>query len=156
MAGLVEFRGMRDFRRELRQVEAKLPREVGRALRSAVREIVLPEAQAKARAMGGVQAHAAGGIQAFGTQTRAGLRFSTSKKYAMAAGAFFGSKRFRQFPAWVGNRYEMPWPAGINDQGPGRGPYAINPALASKADEFHERVGDALEELAARAFPLPY
>ena len=114
------------------------------------------KAQAKARAMGGVQAHAAGGIQAFGTQTRAGLRFSTSKKYAMAAGAFFGSKRFRQFPAWVGNRYEMPWPAGINDQGPGRGPYAINPALAAKADEFHERVGDALEELAARAFPLPY
>ena len=151
MAGLVEFRGMRDFRRELRQVEAKLPREVGRALRSAVREIVLPEAQAKARAMGGVQAHAAGGIQAFGTQTKAGLRFSNSKKYAMSAGAFFGSKRFRQFPAWVGNDFS--WDGG---EGPGRGPYAINPALAAKADEFHERIGDALEDLAARAFPLPY
>ncbi len=158
---VISIRGMKDFRRDLRKLSVQMPRDLARSIRDALEEVVVPQAKERARAIPGrhggrsVQAKSADTIRAFGTQTRQGLAWGGRARAPWAAGAFMGSKRYRQFPAWIGNQYENPWQPGGGREGPGGGPYAINPAVAETAEEVIDRVGDALVEAAASTFPIP-
>lgn len=77
------------------------------------------------------QRRAANAIKASSTSTAARLDIKPGARTAGALGTFYGAKRYRQFPAWVG----ASWRPATR----GEGPYAINDALAK-----HE--GDILTE----------
>ena len=150
--GAVQVRGLREFQAELRAADPKL----ARSLRVANREIaekVADRVRAKATSRGGVAKHAAPAIVGRGEQRAAKIAIAKGTRFKMADGAFFGALQYRQFPAWVGNQYLDAWPVGANDEGPGRGPYAINPAIYESIPEIEDFYLNAFEAAAARAFP---
>lgn len=151
-AGAVHVRGLREFQAELRSTHARLPRAMTVANRE-IAETVAGNVQAKAQARGGVTRKAAPAVQGRGEQRGAKLVVNKGREFKFADGAFFGAKQFPQFEAWVGNQHEMPWPVGGNDEGPGRGPYAINPGIYESIGEIEEFYLNAFEDSVKRAFP---
>lgn len=150
--GAVQVRGLREFQAELRAADPKL----ARSLRAANREIadkVAGAVQAKARARGGVAQHAADAVVGRGEQRAAKIAINKGTRFKMADGAFFGAKQYRQFPAWVGNANENAWPVGANDEGPGRGPYAINPGIYESIPAIEAFYLDGFEDAVKGAFP---
>lgn len=150
--GAVEVRGLREFQMELRSADPRLARALTKANRE-IAEKVAANVQAKARARKGVAAKAAPAVVGRGEQRAAKIAINKGTNYKFADGAFFGALQYRQFPAWVGNRYFNAWPVGINDEGPGRGPYAINPGIYQSIPEIEAFYLDAFEDAVARAFP---
>lgn len=151
---VVEVKGLKDFRRELKAVSADLPKEL-RRLQKDIADDVASRAQGIAGGMGGVQAKAAGSIRGYATASQASVGFPAG---GIAGAAFWGMKRRtgwyaaprysgspRQHPLWVG----AGWEPGVR----GQGPYALNDALADEADTLLERYADMIEGLASRAFP---
>jgi hypothetical protein len=135
----VEVRGLDQFRKELRQLEKSFGKELGQVNKRAA-EVVATAARAKALATGGVAAKAAPDIKT-AAQQRAAKLVLDATRHGYAIGAFTGSRRFRQFPPWQGPEIEE-----------GKG-YAVGPAIVEKEDEFLDVYGNALEDLARRAFP---
>jgi hypothetical protein len=151
---VVEVKGLKEFRRELKGVSSDLPK----ALRKAQKEIaddVADRARGVAGGMGGVQAKAADAIKGYATQTQASVGFPAG---TIAAVAFWGARRHTgwyaaaryagstpQHPKWVGTG----WEPGVA----GQGPYAINDALADFLPELDDRYLTMMEDLAAKAFP---
>jgi hypothetical protein len=131
--------GLDEFRRELKRAGGTFPREMGQANKKAA-EVVATVARAKALATGGVAAKAAPDIKTAAQQRAAKLVLDASR-HGYAIGAFTGSKRFRQFPAWEGPEIEE-----------GKG-VAVGPAIVQETENMLDVYGDALEALAARAFP---
>lgn len=142
-AASVEVKGLRELQLALRALGAEWPRELRKANVDVAR-IAQDASQHEASGLGGVQAKAAPAIKAGGEQLAAKIVVSATAAYPFALGAFFGAKKYPQFPPWVGNS----WDPG----GPG-GPYAINAALRSKLDEITDAYGDAMDRLTAKAFP---
>lgn len=91
------------------------------------------------------QAKALKGVKAPRSQTKAVVRTQNSARVPFAIGAFFGARRYAQFPEWIGNQ----WDAG--DSVDGR--YGVPFAIARELPEILDIYGDGLEELAAKAFP---
>lgn len=151
-AQAVHVRGLREFQAELRATHAKLPRALTVANRE-IAETVADRAQAKAQARGGVVAKAAPAVVGRGEQRGAKLAINKGRQFKFADGAFFGAKQFGQFEPWVGNQHEMPWPAGVNDEGPGRGPYALNPAIFESIPDIEDFYLNAFEDAVKAAFP---
>jgi septal ring factor EnvC (AmiA/AmiB activator) len=135
----VEVRGLDQFRKELRQLDPALGRELGKANKRAA-EVVASAARAKAMATGGVARKAAPDIKTAAAQRAAKLVLDASRN-GYAIGAFTGAKRWPQFKPWQGPEIEE-----------GKG-IAVGPAIVETEDEFLNAYGDALEQLAARAFP---
>lgn len=153
---------IKDFRKELKKIDAEWPKELAQAHRD-VAKIAERVSQAEARRMGGVQRKAASAIRGRGNQRNAKLviRPSKSKRAgtAMANVAFWGAKRRTgwyahamfadsptpQHPPWVGARWEVADP---ND-----GPYAINVALYRNWDDLQAAYTAMIGRLTARAFP---
>jgi hypothetical protein len=151
---VIEVKGLKDFRRELKGVSSDLPK----ALRKAQKEIaddVADRARGVASGMGGVQAKAAGSIKGYATQTQASVGFPSG---GIAGAAFWGTLRHTgwyaaaryvasspQHPKWVGDN----WEPGVA----GQGPYAINDALADFLPELDDRYLDMIEDLTSKAFP---
>lgn len=148
----VHVRGLRAFQSELRAASPKLARAM-RLANKQIGEKVAAEARSAATAMGGVQAKAAPAIVGAGEQTGAKIVINKGRDFKFADGAFFGAKQYERFPDWVGNQHEMPWPIGANSQGPGLGPYAINPAIFRSIPAIEEFYLDAFEDAVKGAFP---
>lgn len=149
----VEVKGLKEFRRALKQISDDLPKEM-RKLQKQIADDVAGKAQGYAAGMGGVQAKAAGAIKSYATQTQASVGVTSP----IADVAFWGAKRHTgwyahihspggrpQHPVWVGTS----WEAGVH----GQGPYAINDALADEADTIEDRYMRMIEDLASKAFP---
>lgn len=150
--GAVEVRGLRTFQAELRSADPRLARALTKANRE-IAEKVASNVQAKARARGGVAAKAAPAIVGRGEQRAAKIAINKGTRYKFADGAFFGAVRYHQFEPWVGNQHFNAWPVGINDEGPGRGAYAINPGIYESIPEIEEFYLNAFEDAVAAAFP---
>lgn len=151
-AQAVHVRGLRDFQAELRSTHARLPRAMTVANRE-IAETVAGNVQGKARQRGGVTRKAAPAVQGRGEQRGAKLVIAKGREYKFADGAFFGAIQYPQFDEWVGNQHFMPWPVGVNDEGPGRGPYAINPGIYDSIGEIEQFYLNAFEDSVKRAFP---
>lgn len=151
---VIEVKGLREFRRELKAASADLPKEMRKAQKGIADEVA-DRAQGVAGGMGGIQAKAAGSIRGYATQTQASVGFPSG---GIAGAAFWGTLRHTGWyaaaryaggppnnPRWVGNS----WEPGVA----GQGPYAINDALADFLPELDERYLDMIDDLTARAFP---
>lgn len=150
--GAVHVRGLREFQAELRAVEPKLARAMSKANRE-IAEKVATNVQAKARAAGSVAKHAAPAIVGRGEQRAAKIAINKGTQFKMADGAFFGSVQYGQFKPWVGNASFNAWPVGANDEGPGRGPYAINPGIYESIPMVEDFYLNAFEDAVKGAFP---
>jgi len=149
-------RGIREFRRALKGVGPEWAREL-RVVHKRIADMVVPHAQARAQAMGGVQAEAAGAIKGKANQREARIGVGPTAAVPFANVAFWGAKkrtgwyaRYRykdspapQHPAWVGNSWDVGEPGG--------GPYAINPAIADDREEVLAEYLRMIDELAERA-----
>jgi hypothetical protein len=116
---------------------SKATRQVGGAMRKGNLEVARKFegwARADASAGTGQQRHFADAL--LGSATRTGARLTIRGKpkteFAGAWGAFFGSKKFKRFPPWVGNS----WPYASRTEGP----QPVNSTLATHTDE----IGDLL------------
>lgn len=138
-AGMVRLVGFDEFRRALNQAGDGW----GRALR-AVNRSIADGVAAKARGMTETaqQGRAAGAIVGAAESRAAKIAIRNSPPFAQ--GAFFGALQFPQFPAWVGNSWEV---------GGAGGPYAVNPAIRDSMQDIVDGYGDAFEVAASRAFP---
>ncbi len=88
------------------------------------------------------QAKASGAIVGAAESRAAKIAVRNSPPFAQ--GAFFGALQYPQFPAWVGNSWEV---------GGSGGPYAVNPAIRDSMQDIIDGYGDAFEAAASRAFP---
>lgn len=150
-------RGLPEFRRELRALGPEWPRELRKANKN-IAQLGAHYAQVVAHGMGGVQAKAASAIRGYANQREARIGVVPSARVPFANVAFWGAKRHtgwyeraryndspRQHPEWVGNTWDV--------AEHGVGPYAINEALAEHIDDILDEYGEAIDRLAARAFP---
>lgn len=136
---MVRFVGFDEFRRLLRQAEGKWDG----ALREANRQIAVGvAAEARGATETAQQAAAAGAIT--GRGDRRGAAIGVNRSPAFAPGAFYGALQYPQFPAWVGNSWDV---------GGSGGPAAINPTIRDNLFEIVEAYGDAFERICAVAFP---
>jgi hypothetical protein len=94
----IHVEGLEELRRDLRAIDAKMPRQLTRINRE-VADLVAPSAQAAARGYGGVRALAAPNIRARAEQRYAVIAIGGAP---YAAGAMLGARRYRQFPSYVG------------------------------------------------------
>jgi hypothetical protein len=151
----LEIEGLKEFRKELKAVDAAWPKAMQQA-HKAISQEVAEAARGRASGMGGVQAKAAGAIKGYATAVQASAGFPSG---GVAGAAFWGTLRHtgwyaarrysassrRQHPIWVGNS----WEPGVA----GQGPYAINDAIASDIDGIVDKFDAAIDDLVARAFP---
>lgn len=86
------------------------------------------------------QSKAARAIKASATQTAANITLS-SRTVPFVAGAFIGSVRYHQFPAWIGSSWQLP------DDGPYTMPEAFRSAMDDIDREFQDSVMDRFREL---------
>lgn len=156
MTGEVEIRGLADFRKELRALDSKLPKEV-RKVHKQVSDLVAARAKLAAAGGGRQSAKAAGAIRARATQGAAYIQ--TVPKPGFALGVFWGQKRRsgwfaakryssstgHQFQPWVGNQWE-PGAAGGK-------PYFIGAAINQSLDEVEDIYLRGVDEIARQAFP---
>lgn len=135
MAGeSIKVEGLTDFRRELKALDASLPKEIQKANKRAA-EIVADKARASFAARGGVAPKVAPSVKALASQRYAAVRIG-GPQYPYAMGAEWGSNRFRQF-----------------DPSRGKQGYSLYPTIRKERDAIVDRMGDALEDIARRAFP---
>lgn len=136
---MVRFEGFDEFRRLLRQAEGNWDG----ALRESNRQIAQGiAAKARGATETAQQAAAAGAIT--GRGDRRGAAIGVNRSPAFAQGAFYGALQYPQFPAWVGNSWDV---------GGSGGPAAINPTIRDNLGEIVEAYGDAFEKICALAFP---
>lgn len=136
---MVRFEGFDEFRRLLRQAEGNWDG----ALRESNRQIAQGiAAKARGATETAQQAAAAGAIT--GRGDRRGAAIGVNRSPAFAQGAFYGALQYPQFPAWVGNSWDV---------GGSGGPAAINPTIRDNLTEIVEAYGDAFEKICALAFP---
>ncbi len=138
--GTVELEGLRELRTELRRYSKQAPKVVQAANKEVAQDVV-DKSLKKMRGLGGVHAHAA---RMKSIRPRAGADWAgiviggKAKKHGPALGAEFGSKQFRQFPAWRGN-----------DTGAG---YAVWPTIRKESEMIRENYIDLLQRALDKGF----
>lgn len=155
MAGpVVEIKGLKEFRRDLKAAGAEWPRVMQRAYKAiSTREAHV--AQGISSGLGGVHAKAAGNIKGYATQTQASVGVTSGigraaewgmKRHSgwYAAARYRGSSG-RQHPIWVGSS----WEPGVA----GQGPHAINAAIAADDQVILEDFKAVIDDLTKQAFP---
>lgn len=155
----VQVVGLKEFEKALKPLEGGKGwrKELSTAHKDIARKTV-GWATALAVSKGGLLARASGGLSARGGV--AGARIAVGKAVPSRHGgrfvpnnAFWGMRRVTGWnfgstpnqPRWVGNS----WSVGVA----GQGPYAINDAIASNIQRIVDMYGDAVERIAAEAFP---
>lgn len=127
------------------EVRAAFRRAAGNTkdLRAAHKRVAkVVETASKSRAKGGTaqQSRAQKVLLAKSTAKTADLAIRNLASMPFGLGAFLGARRYRQFPEWVGNRWDLL--AGV-------GPYVIAEAIRDDRDEilttFEEEIRGALE-----------
>ncbi len=148
MAIRVTVTGLRELGRELRAVDAALPKELQRGLKRVAGEIVVPGARGLAASRTNPRwgTAAVNTIRALASQRRAQVAVG-SKAVPWAAGHNFGSKHTRitkgrhstnQFPRTKGNR---------------GGDYAIYETLARRQPQIVEALVGEIDDLLTRTWP---
>ncbi|MDP8961491.1 MAG: hypothetical protein M3N32_07760 [Actinomycetota bacterium] len=143
----VEFRGLRQFRSELRKLEGFDKKAMGEVNRR-VAELVADAAKAKAGSVSPQARKAAESLTAGRAQSRASVRIGGAR-YPFALGAEFGSHRYGQFPPWKGNQWSF---SGLSFSEHDTG-YWLHPAIRENMDRIVDKYGDELDELVKAAFP---
>lgn len=138
----VEVEGLAEFRRDLRAVEAKYPKELAKINREVAKE-VKDGAQRSARSQGSVAGKSAPSLRHGASGTRAYVQIDGAK-HPYALGAEFGSLRYAQFKPWRGNQFTG-W-----DGGPG---YFLHPTIREMGGDIEERYLSRLDDLHRQAFP---
>lgn len=102
--------GLAQLRRDLKAIEAQLPKELQRLNKRAA-ETVVPKAQAAYAARYQQRSGAgAGSIRALATQTKAQVAMGSARAPYMV-GQEFGSNRWHQFPPYNNGQGEFFYPA---------------------------------------------
>lgn len=146
-AGRVELAGLKSFQRELRSLSKDLPREL-RPIHLRAAQLVAPKAAASFASRRGVPGAVAASVKAMAQQRVAIVRIGGAGKAEAALGAEFGGGKYGKgnpTPAGGHTTQFEPWRKGDG--------YSLFPALRSSTDEIVDLYGDALEDLARRAFP---
>lgn len=136
----IRVEGLREFQAELRKLDQKLPREL-RVAGNEAADIVVRDAQSRARGRGGVAAKTAPSIKASSQQRGARVSLGGAR-FPFAMGAEFGGRgrpTTQQFAPWSGS-----------DSGAG---YFFFPAIRGSRDEFMDVYETALDRLMRAAFP---
>lgn len=134
----VRVEGARELSRAFRQAVGST-RDLSRAYREVGR---LATDRSKSAAAGArpQQRKAAAALLGRGTSTEASVGVRNTGRVPFGIGAFMGARRWRQFPPWVGNTWDI---------ASGSGPYviadAVSDAMPDILDEFAEAIGDALD-----------
>lgn len=148
--GAVQIRGLTEFQRALRDIDATLPKELRQANKNAA-EVVAEAGRARAESLGGVARKAAPSLRAAAEQRYAKVSLGGAR-YPFALGANFGAQHdvprvsgaaadgtvlgWNQFPEWGGNQFTG-----------GAGDRFLYWALRARRDEFvaeYERQIDLL------------
>lgn len=126
--------GLNDTARALRRVNRDLPRVLALIHREAATDV---QRGAQARLAGEPVPKRTGviGRSASARQASVVLKYS---RYPWAAGAEWGSIRYRQFRRWRGNQFTPALPGG-----PG---YLIQPTIASKLSDIEREYADGVVE----------
>lgn len=132
----VKVAGLDELRRELKKLDDKGLTERLKDANYAVASTVVE--RAKSMVSTRMQASAAQSLKAARQAARAQVSGGGASK-PFFGGAEFGSIRYRQFEPWRGS-------------GTGAG-YFLYPAIRASIDDILETYGDAIEKLAAEAFP---
>lgn len=141
----VKVEGLKDFQRELRSIDTKLPRELTKANKNAA-ELVASRARHKAASQGGVASKTAPSIKAAAEQRRSKVNIG-GLAFPFALGAEFGSKQYLQFKHWRGNRHDE----GM-EPGSGVG-WFLYPTIRETRDEYIEIYTRSINEVMRKAFP---
>lgn len=139
MGGAIQVDGLNETRKAFRDAGGKT-RDLSAAHRKVAR---LATERTKARAATGTrqQAAAAKALIGRGSASGADIAVRNTAAVPFGAGAFFGALRWQQFPAWVGNTWDLE---------SGSGPYVIRDVLNDRTnlddfqDTFLEEFGSAL------------
>ncbi len=135
----IRVEGLRDLRAELRRADALWPRELGRANKEIVEELIVPGAKERMARVRPRAGHAViDSIRGSAASTRAQV-LAGGARVPHYFGKEFGSIRYKQFPPWRGNK--------------GEAGYAIWPTIREKREEFIGRYLQMLRRLTDRAFP---
>lgn len=155
----VDVQGLREFQKQLREIERTLPRELRLAGNEAA-EVVVDEAVDRANALGGVAAKAARSLRAASGQREAAVKLGGAA-YPFALGAEFGGGLHgrgnptarggytTQFLPWRGNQWTF---RGLEFSQHATG-YFLHPAIRDKQADVVEAYGRAVDRLALAAFP---
>lgn len=138
---IVEVIGLKELIKGLKEADAALPKELGRASKDAA-DIVVTAASALASSVGGAARHAAPSLKAAAQARQAAVSYG-SDALPMAMGAEFGAKRYPQFKPFRGNQWE-------GDGGPG---YVLSPTIKDKHAEFETAYLAAIDRITKSAFP---
>lgn len=138
---------LREFQRGLKRMAPELAQEFKQKMASIAEESAV-DARGAAQSGTPQQRRAAYNIVGKASFKGAAVSVQNTPEEPFTLGAFWGSKR-PQFPRtpWVGSS----WSAGER----GEGPYFINDAIADRADQSEEEIGDLIDDIAlrTRAFP---
>lgn len=152
----VQIRGLREFQKELRQIDPKMLNEL-RAVHRKVSDLVGDRARAAMAGGGRQAAKAAKGVKSRATSKSAFIE--TVPKPPFALGVIWGQTRRsgwyarrrytestgRQFEPWVGNQWD---PGDFGGK-----PYFIGEAINRSLDDVEDIYLDGIDDLARRAFP---
>lgn len=151
---------LRKFRRQLREAKPSAPewqREFARVNKRAGDRIgQATQARANTRQLAAAARQVKGSASAKGPR----VRVASSGRVPYALAAIWGMKRRtgwyaapryarssgRQAPMWVGSS----WDVGDPGEGPGRGPYALGPALHDELERVREDWAEMVEDLMTR------
>lgn len=107
-----------------------------------VAKVVERKSRANAKGATRQQAKAAAVLLGKGNASGASLAIRATSKAPFGIGAFMGALRYRRFPKWVGENWDVM---------EGTGPYVVAPTIAENRDEildtFAEQVGDVMESV---------
>ncbi len=129
-ADAIQVDGLAESIRGLKKAADDLPRIVTGTVRRLTKEIMLPAARGRWASQPIRPSQATSAITASATQRAAGLKLRASV-HPYAYGVEFGSKRFRQFRPWRGNRFTVA-------AGSATG-YVVQDAIRDNLARFEER-----------------
>lgn len=133
----VRVEGLRDFIRELRALDATLPKEV-RSITKDLADDVADKSGQSFSGRSGVAPKVAASVKALAQQRGAQVKFG-GPQWPYAMGAEFGSSRYKQFEPWRGS-------------GAGAG-YSVFPVVRKERERIVVFFNRGLKHLFAKAFP---
>jgi hypothetical protein len=145
----VRVQGLDDFRRELRRMGARVTTRLSAANQDVADRLVVNPARREAQGQPGATGKLAEGstIRAARRQKASVVVIGGTTKSPWALGAEFGAKQYPQFPPFRGNQF---------DSSGGDAGYAVHPVIRRNLPDIETAYLDAMEDLAAFAFPRPF
>lgn len=129
--------GLKDFQRELRQMDKAWAKELRVANKKAA-EPIAKDTRSSFASRPGVAPKVAASVKVLAEQRSASIKIG-GDKYPYAMGSEFGSIQFKQFPPHRGSGSE----AG----------YSLYPSIRSNRENVINVYGDLIDEVAKAAFP---